>query len=239
MHIETACSACGTHFRTKAEFVGRSIQCKSCGAAFVIAECTARPAGQAARPASYMDGFNAVQAELIARFGPDAGTVQCSPIPLYLDPKKGLAESLTFRNYVEGVAYCTCALSLYPQQKPAADGQYELMMCSRTPADFIPGVIGNLARYTFDAALKPGDTLDLGPSQPKGSTLRGLLCLEPEMSPKSFRLFGRDCTVRLLMGITKAEMESCQEYGSEGVALKLKRAGEFPFTSLTRKSVVE
>lgn len=58
-------------------------------------------------PEDYLTGFNAVKAELCARFGPDNGVVNYSPIPLYLDPQRGLAESLSFSGYVAGVACCT------------------------------------------------------------------------------------------------------------------------------------
>ncbi|GMU80464.1 MAG: hypothetical protein AMXMBFR47_03350 [Planctomycetota bacterium] len=251
MTVQTMCDHCGAQFRVKAEHVGKRAKCKACGESFVIAplpdpenlESTAitdshESSADSDGPPDYMTGFEAVKKELIARFGPDDGKVIFSPVPLYVDPENGLAESLTFRDYVEGVAYCTCALSLYPQQRPGPGGNYELMMCSRKPADFMPGVIGNLARYTFESVLKPGDTMDLGPEQPKGSTIRGLLCLEPEARDLPFRIFGRECTVLLLMGITKAEMESCMELGSEGVTLKLKRDGVFPFTTMDRRSVV-
>lgn len=190
------------------------------------------------RPDSYMQSFKAVKAELCSRFGPDDGRVFTSPIPLYVDPQRGLAGSLTFPEHVPGYTYCTCGLSLHPDQQPGRNGHYELMMCAREEAPHIPEFIGALARYTFQAVLKPGDTMDIGSAQPAGSTVRGLLCAEPDIVRPTFTVFGRTCTMLLLLGITEAEMEGCLGSGSEMVLSLLKQRGEFPYTTLSRESVV-
>lgn len=233
--METTCPHCRARFAIKPEAVGKPARCKRCGDKFTIANTDG---AVVEGPPDYLSGFNAVKSELIARLGPTDGKVLFSPIPLYVDPENGMAESLTFREHVKGVAYCTCPLSMYPQQQRGPLGYYELMMCSRAPAAFMPQFIGSLARYTFSAVLAPGHTMDIGSAQPPGSTIRGLLCATPAIEPATFSCFGRTCTILVLVGITQAEMESCLEFGSDGVLLKLKSRGEFPFTTMNRKSIV-
>lgn len=137
-----------------------------------------------------MTRFEAVKRELVARFGPDDGHVNFSPIPLYLDAERGMAESLAFRQYIPGVAYCTCPISLFKEQKPGPSGHYELMMCTREKTDFIPQAIGQLAKHTFKAVLKPGDTMDLGPAQRPARSCAG--CYARSLRSRR-RLSGSSC----------------------------------------------
>ncbi|MBK8913414.1 MAG: suppressor of fused domain protein [Phycisphaerales bacterium] len=231
--VETACPMCGKRYRVRPEFIGRSGTCRSCGTTFEF-----QPAQDVTGPADYMEGFRAVQAQLEARLGPSNGRVCASPIPLYLDLQRGRAESLCFEKYIPGFAFCTCALSLHDQQPTGAHGNYELMMCAHEPLSFAPECIGAIGAYSLTAVIDPGHTIDLGPNQPPHSNMRGLLAWTPELKEPVFQLYGRPRTIVLLIGVTEAEMNACREYGPEGVVLKLKARGEFPYTTLERRSLV-
>lgn len=104
----------------------------------------------------YMTGFNAIKAELCARFGPDDGYVHSFGVPLYLDPPYGNAESLTFRSFAPGVACCTCGLCLDPEQKVGPAGNFERMSCTREEAGAFPGSLA-ISRGTRSSRLSiPG-----------------------------------------------------------------------------------
>jgi len=233
MKIETACMACGRRYRVDGRFIGRSIRCEKCSASFTIAGPP-----QPERPDDYMEGFRAVKAELEKRLGPADEDVHASAVPLHVDSRRGLAESLRFRKKLPGMTYCTCGLSLMDEmQRCEPGGNFELMIRTREPWPPAAGLIGSLGAFSLQMPLPAGVSIDLGP-QPAEMTVCSMLACEPDVEEPEFLLFGKVRRLRLLIGVTRAELEACRERGARAVVSKLKDAGVFPYTDCERASVV-
>lgn len=160
----------------------------------------------------------------------DEGVLTAMP-PFYWG---GGADVLTFRGYVDGVAYVTAALIGDETALPNELGQYELMICLRQEAEWAPRLISQLARYTTEAVLAPRDTMDIGASLPPPSKLSSFL-----FTPTArLTVDGRPAAVMLCLGITADEVELCREKGADELIARLKRAGVYPFTDLTRDSAL-
>lgn len=111
------------------------------------------------------------------------------------------------------------------------------MMCSREENDAIPSLLGQLAKYTFEAVLQPRETMGPGDLFP-GSNIRGLLFEKPDIPEPTFTALGKKSSILLLIGITEAEMNHCIENGCREVLRRLKGRNEFPYTTLNRESVI-
>lgn len=171
---------------------------------------------------------------LEARLGKCDGTVYHSPPPLHLE---GYADVLRFRHHLNGITYVTCDLIGNPRQIPNHLGNYELMMCTREESSWAPAVLSRLAKYTHDAAVHPGDTMELSRAAPRGSSLRALLFALPDLPEKGFEVRGKPASLMLCVGITAAEFAECREHSSRRVLRMLKDQGIFPFTDVRRPSV--
>ena len=145
----------------------------------------------------------------------------------------GAADVVSFSQNIDGMAYVTSDLVGNDKQKPKLLGNYELMICHRAPSEWGPGIIGRLAYYTLSTPLNPGETMGLGPSAPKGSTIAAFLFLKYA----AFMVRRREAGLLLCIGITKDELDVCFEKGSSEVEQKLKEKGVYPYTELTRRSV--
>jgi hypothetical protein len=162
------------------------------------------------------------------------GTVYHSPPPLHLD---GYADVLRFRNFVNGVTYVTCDLIGNSRQVPNLLGQYELMICTREESNWAPALLSRLAKYTHDAAVHIGDTMDLAHAVPRHSAIAALLFTQPDVANPNFDVLGKPATLMLCLGITAGEFEACKEHSSRLVLRMLKERGIFPYTELRRESV--
>jgi hypothetical protein len=145
----------------------------------------------------------------------------------------GAADLVTFSRNLDGIAYVTSELIGMDNQAPGELGNYELMICHRTPSDWGPHVIRLLAHYTLDTPLNPGDTMDIGAATPEGSTISALLFLEYA----KFRVLERDAGLLLCIGITQDELDVKREQDSSVVEQRLKERGVYPYTDLNRQSV--
>jgi hypothetical protein len=173
-------------------------------------------------------------AALQSVLGPSDGTVFHAQAPLH---RQGFADVLRFRNFVQGITYVTCGLIGEERQIPNQWGQYELLMCSRKESEWAPLLLSRLAKYTHEATLQPGDTMDLGGARPLDSTVAALLFARLDPPADSFAVLGTPANLVLCLGITAAEFAACKNYGS-GVMLRMLRDNEiFPFTDLQRESV--
>lgn len=119
-------------------------------------------------------------------------------------------------------------------QIPNDQGNYELMICERDDSDWGGSFISRLAQYTLEARLNPGETMDVGPALPDGSTLSAMLFLDYAR----FNVLGRDCGLLLCLGITADELAACRNGRTPEVEAALKASAVYPFTDQNRKSVV-
>jgi hypothetical protein len=157
-----------------------------------------------------------------------------APIPIYLEPEgMGAADVIYFRHHVEGVVYVTSDLIGCELQVPNELGNYELMICHREDHDWGPTIISQLARYTLQTELKPGDTMDIESAVPEGSKITALLFFDYAR----FTVRGHNSGLLLCVGITASELNACRNGRRLLVERALKESGVYPFTDLTRQSV--
>src|SRR5450432_145780 len=146
--------------------------------------------------------WDARVAALESILGTCDGTVWYAPTPMH---RQGFADVLRFREYVDGIAYVTCDLVGNSRQLPNKWGHYELMLCTRQENEWAPTLLSRLAQYTHEAMLHPSDTMDLGESMPKDSTIAALLFARPDPPADSFIVMGAPANLILCIGITAEE----------------------------------
>jgi len=146
----------------------------------------------------------------------------------------GQADVLLFHKHIAGRVAATCVLLGEPSQKKNELGVFELMVAHRDENDWGPQVISKLARYTCDACLKPGDTMEIGPAVPTGSTIAGFLFLDYSR----FKFQGIDAGLLLCIGITADELAVCKQGKPQEVLDALKTAQVYPYTDLFRASAL-
>jgi hypothetical protein len=150
----------------------------------------------------------------------------------------GAADVAYFRNHLDGVVCATSELIGCDDQTRNRLGNYELMICHRKHdeegQEWGSGIISRLAHYTCEAELNPGETMDIGPATPDGSSVTAFLFF----GYATFTVRDRQAGLLLCMGITGAELKGCRKGKREAVENALKAAGVYPFTDLFRKSVV-
>ncbi|MDR3402586.1 MAG: suppressor of fused domain protein [Chthoniobacter sp.] len=179
--------------------------------------------------------WDARLAALESILGKSADTVGHAVVPFYLG---GTADVLSFPHYVPGFTFVTADLTGEDVgQKPNSLGNYELMICTRSDFPRASDLISKLARYTCDAVLEPGQSMDLATFF-GDSTLQALLFTHPTESPAQFTLEGQPCGLLLCIGITKDELEFKKANGSAALLEKLHAAGVFPYTVPDRTSVL-
>jgi len=181
--------------------------------------------------AKYLEAWQLRLDALRSLLGPEDPRVFTAVPPLYLG---GGADVMTFRNHLPGVVYITGGLTGVDgtEQRHNQQGHtYELMICTPQEARWAARLISQLARYTFDAALNPGETMDC-PVLP-GSSIKALLFASPKL-PGPLRFGGAEHDVLLCVGITPDELRRCRTTGSEAVLADLESRSIFPFTDVDR-----
>ncbi len=181
--------------------------------------------------AEYMEAWRLRLEALEALLGPKDPQVLTAAPPLNLG---GGADVMTFRKYVPGLAHVTGGLTGVTGINPLPNQRgrtYELMICMPREEPWAAKLISQLARYTFDAALNPGETMDC-PVFP-GGRLKGLLFASPALRAP-FQFGGTNFDLLLCLGITADELRRCRSKGSTGVVADLEARGVFPFTDVTR-----
>ena len=168
--------------------------------------------------------------------GKSADTVGHGVIPFQFGPEMGgAADIVYFHNHIDGVVAATSELIGSDDQPPNKQGNYELMVCSRDADDeWGPNIISQLAHYTLEAVLNPGETMDIGPATPEGSTIAALLFCDYGR----FTVRDRKAGLLLCLGITADELSECRKGNRPLVEAALKESGVYPFTDLFRKSVL-
>jgi hypothetical protein len=182
----------------------------------------------------WKEWWNARTEAMEAVLGKMDGEVLHATIPFQLGiDMGGAADVVSFSQNLDGIAYVTSELIGMDGQAPGELGNYELMICHRTPSDLGPRIIRLLAHHTLDTPLNPGDTMDIGEVMPEGSTIAALLFLEYAR----FKVLGRDAGLLLCVGITQDELDVKVEQGSSVVVQRLKAHDVYPYTDLNRQSV--
>ncbi len=221
-------------------FVALNTMCLTQAAADEARRAEAGPSGKMEKRTMQKDVYQQLWDERLKAleklFGPSSDTVHHAKVPLYLG---GFADVLEFRKYVKGICYVTADLSGEPSQQQNSLGNYELMVCTRESADWSPSIISRLAKYTLEAVLQPGDTMDIGSALPAGSTGAAFLFTEPSVSPNAFTVGGKRSGVLLCIVITSQELQACMRNGSSKTLQRLKESGIFPFSDLKRRSINE
>lgn len=179
--------------------------------------------------------WDARMAAMESILGKSADLVGHGVIPFHFGADMGgVADVVYFHHHVDGVVTVTAELIGNDDQFPNEQGTYELMICSRKEDDWGANVICQLAHYTLEAALNPGETMDIGPAVPPGSTIAAFLFCDYGR----FQVRDRKAGLLLCLGITAEELSECRAGKWLDVETALKEAGVFPFTDLFRKSVV-
>lgn len=178
--------------------------------------------------------WNARICALTPILGKPADKVLHAVIPFHLG---GFADVLPFPEHVPGITYVTAEMSGQDVgQRPSTLGNYELMICARQELQEAGDLISKLARYTCDAELEPGETMDVGTFF-GDSTIRALLFTHPSEQSMHFEFLGQRYGLLLCVGITSEELAFKQARGSAGLLTLLKQHGVFPYTTPNRRSV--
>jgi suppressor of fused protein SUFU len=173
-------------------------------------------------------------AALTPLLGKPADSVYHAATPMYLG---GYADVLPFPDYAPGMTYVTADLTGEDVgQIPSSLGNYELMVCAREELPRAADMISLLARYTCEARLEPGETMDLPDFFP-GSVIRALLFAHPGTKPVQFRFLGQSYGLLLCIGITAEELAFKHANGSVALLELLTGQDIFPYTILQRESV--
>jgi hypothetical protein len=180
----------------------------------------------------WQQAWNARKGALESVLGPAEDTVLHAMVPFHMG---GQADVLVFRKHVAGRVAATCELLGDPSQKPNLLGTFELAIAHRDDSDWGPSVISRLARYTCDAQLQPGQTMDIGPAVPPKSTISGFLFDDY----KRMTYADADAGLLLCVGLTPDELEACKQGKRQMVYDALIAQGVYPFTDLFRPSVLK
>jgi len=178
--------------------------------------------------------WDARVAALTPILGKPSDTVLHALLPFQLG---GSADVLPFPDFVPGITYVTAELTGEDVgQLPTSLGNYELMICARQEMNKAGELISNLARYTCDTELEPGETMAVGTFF-GDATIRALLFTNPREQPVHFEFLDQRYGLLLCIGITSEELEFSQVNGSEFLLPLLRKHGVFPYTTPDRKSV--
>ena len=175
--------------------------------------------------------WDARLAALVSELGETDGRVLHAPVPFHCG---GFADVVRFPKHVSGCVSATCELLGESAQKKNQLGTFELMIAHRDDSDWGPRVISRLARYTCDAVIEPGHTLDLGGSVPKGSTIAAFFFADY----RRFQFEGENAGLLLCIGITADEVALARSRKQQKLFDALKAANVYPFTDLVRPSVL-
>jgi Suppressor of fused protein (SUFU) len=173
--------------------------------------------------------WDARKAALEAELGPADDLVLHAFKPFHLG---GQADVLTFHKHIPGRVAVTCELLGEPSQKKNVLGNFELMICHRNENDWGAKMISRLARFTCERVLNSGDTMDIGPAVPQGSTIAGLFFA----AYSQFKFADADAGILLCIGVTTDELAACRQRRQQEVYDALKEAGVLPYTDLNRES---
>lgn len=178
--------------------------------------------------------WDARAAALKSVLGQPAEKVYHSVIPMFLG---GFADVMSFPSYIAGATYVTAEMTGNDMgQQPSSVGNYELMICMRQDSSKAADLISRLARYTCEAEVEPGQTMDIQTFF-GDATMRALLFAQPQEEPLEFAFLGQKYGLLLCIGITSDELSFGHSHGTDQLLALLKQHGVFPYTVPDRPSV--
>ena len=108
----------------------------------------------------YKNVWDARVAALTPILGKPGDKVWHAVIPFQLG---GSADVLAFPEFVPGITFVTAEMTGVDMgQRPSTLGNYELMICAKEQLEKAADLISRLGRYTCEATLEAGETMDLG-----------------------------------------------------------------------------
>lgn len=165
-------------------------------------------------------------------YGPSDDLVGHASVPF---DQGGQADILFFSEHIPGKLAVTCEMLGRADQLKNSLGTYELAIAHRSDDEFWGAeVAALLARYTTEAVLEPGETMDIADATPVGSTIRGLAFVDYGRS----QFDGQPCGVLLCIGITDSELSACLVGRMDELMAALTSAEVYPYTDLSRDSVM-
>lgn len=144
------------------------------------------------------------------------------------------ADVVVFRQNVPSVAYVTSDLIGSEFAQPNSLGQYELMICVPDDAEWAASLMSELAGYTIEAVLEPGETMDIVSALPQPTDLTAFVF----DTYATFEVDGEQTNLLLCLGITADELKFAHEHGTDTLLTKLKDAGIYPITDVRRNSAL-
>jgi Suppressor of fused protein (SUFU) len=140
-----------------------------------------------------------------------------------------------FRNTpnVQGIFYVTSDLLFFRAQPKNSLGRYELAICVPAEDKWARNLLFKLSRATVQEAFDEGHTADITAWVAAECTIKGLLFTKLVSFEFNQQSFG----ALLCVGITRAEMDYALAHDSVDLLSRLKAAGVFPVTNLSRASV--
>ncbi len=175
--------------------------------------------------------WNAREAALEEVLGRAEEVVATAPFPIYLG---GSADVMFFRNHIEGVVNVTAGLTGLSGQEENRQGNYELMICHRDDDETGMRIISQLASYTLDNPINPGETMSIGDAAPEDSTITAFLFFDYAR----IRVLDQAAGLLLCLGITSEELKACRSGHRERVEKALRETQVYPYTIWHRESVV-
>ncbi len=140
------------------------------------------------------------------------------------------------------ITYVSCELAVREEQKPTKHGGYRYeLLASCDDEKWVRHVLTSLGHMSLNVAFDQGHTVDIGfianPQNVKNgieAPIQGVLFHEECIAEYEGKRYG----VLRCIGITRREMELAQLKGSAVLVSRLKEAGIWPNTMVTRKSIV-
>ncbi len=184
----------------------------------------------------YKKFYDELYSPLVATLGP---TDSSAVLAIVGFAAGGPLNFCTFGRYANNsfVTYVSCELTLTTEQKPNAVGRYELL-ASCDSEEWVRSILSNTGRMSFNSVFKSMQTMDIGRWVNKGWFQRkpSLQALLFEQECK-VTIDGQDYGILRCIGITRDEMEYAKTHGSPALVSLLKKAGVYPHSITSRRSV--
>ncbi len=162
----------------------------------------------------------------------------------------GAVDMYYFPGAMDGTGFATMEL-IAPDgsgPKPSRIGTYELVAFTRHRIGdeagkeafdrierAICGIFTVVGRYSFEARLNPGETIEVPAGEDAPN--RCLILDEYAKPGIEFTIGGRRHGLLLLIEVFRSEMDHAMKNGSREVLARLKETGHYPFSDLDREPV--